>query len=244
MSSSPNPTSRFGWPLAFTVMFLALLVAGIFIAREVKKGLRKVQDGLRPQIVINEQVVINTAMSELKRTAKLVVLSAKVRVLVEAQNDKIIEIPNPFGEKLKISAGTTKVLLRADDNKVQFVIPFDAVTAANFRYDPALNRLTVTLPHPKVDPEIVELMQNPEVRIEAGWARLQEQSGKHLLEQAKQNLRFAVLNEAMSPVYLGAARDAGREAAMKLLENAVVNLPGNVHLQIEFEEPPRPPAPG
>lgn len=230
--NTSTPQSRFGWPQAITV------IAVLFIAVVFAFGVRFL-DYWKPEIIVNESTVIQTSLSELKRKAKLVVLSAKVAVLVEARNDKKYEL-GPF----TVPAGTTTVLVRAQDNRVQYVIPLEAVSESNCRYEAALNRLTVRLPHPIVDEEIVELAQNPEVKIDVGWARMGIQSGRHLLEKAKGAIRQSVLHEATNPVYHGASRDAGREAAMKLLEPSIARIPGNVTVSIEFDEaPPQIPKP-
>lgn len=221
--------SKFNWPLAATVIALAVLIVGAFVGT-------RVMDFFQPKIIVNERTVVSTAISELKKKAKLVVLTAKVSALVEEENEEILEIAG-----FTIPRGKTKVILRSTSNRVQFVVPLDALAKDNVIYDASLNELTVLLPHPVADPELVEIDPLPEVRTDVGWLRMDARSGEHLRNKAKSRVREFVLREAANPVYCGAARDAGREAAMTLLAPTIARIPGNVHLRIEFGEPPKQP---
>lgn|GEM_PF-3865878 len=221
-----QPPVRFNWPLAFTIVAVLLIGVGSYFGFLVLRF-------FRPNIVVNERMVTTTAVSELSRRPKLVVLSAKVTAWVEAENDSEWSLLG-----ISVPRGRTKVALRSTANQVQFVIPLEAFGAEQVRFDSVDNELVVTLPQPVVDPDLVEIDQFPEVRTDVGWSRLDSRSGEALRTKAKQGLREAVLQEASTPVYLGAARDAGRSAVMSLLGPAIAKIPGTIHVRIEFAEPP------
>lgn len=226
MNSTPL---RFNWPMAATFVAVAFLGLATFFGF-------KVVDVLRPKVTVNERTLVSTAFGELKKRAKLVVLTAKVSALVETENEVSSEVLG-----VSIPRGKTKVLVRSPNNRVQYVIPLEALNESNFQFDANLCELTVTLPHPVADRDLVEIDPLPEVRTDVGWFRTDSRSGEKLRNEAKGMIRDSVLREAANAVYRGAARDAGREAALTLLAPAVARIPGNVHLRIEFGDLPKQP---
>lgn len=227
MNHENPPPNRFNWPVAFTIVVLFLGGTSAFF-------LYRFFDGFRPKSIINEKIVNTTAISELKRRAKLAVLSAKVASRTEVTNDKLI---GAFGFSFPV--GTTRVTLQALQNRVQFVVPLELINTNKIRFNQDSHELTVVLPHPIVDDELVEIDQFPEVRTEVGWFRFDSRSGEVARNTARQQLRDSVIREARGEVYQAASRDAARDAALKLLEPAIAHLPGYIHIRIEFEDPPK-----
>lgn len=222
--------------MATTVIAVAVLIAGTTLGWKAMNQAGKVGDFLRPKISINEQTLVTTALGELKKEAKLVVLTTHVSAEVETENEVEFNV-GPF----TIPRGKTRVQLRSKDNKVQFMIPLEKLTDSSFSFDQGKNELIVRLPQPVADPEMVVIDPNPEIKTEVGYFRMDSRSGEHLRKKAKGMVHEFVLREAAKPVHCGAAREAGQIAVKAMLARAIAKVPGNVHLTIEFENPPNQP---
>jgi hypothetical protein len=228
--------SRFNWPMAITVIAVAVLIAGTTLGWLVMNKVDRVGEFWKPKVSINEQTLITTALGELKKEAKLVVLTTHVSAEVETENEVELKVG-----PITIPRGKTRVHLRSKVNRVQFVIPREKLTDSSFSFDQGKNELVVRLPQPVADPDMVVIDPNPEIKTEVGWLRLDSRSGEHLRTNAKGMVDEFVLREATKPIYLGAAREAGEAAVKAMLAPALAQLPGNVHLKIEFENPPNQP---
>jgi hypothetical protein len=112
------------------------------------------------------------------------------------------------------------------------------VTPHDFRYDEVHKRLTVRLPAPKLDEEVVEVQSDPgkiEFRTDVGWARLNSRSGQFLREQAQRELRHAIIREGQNPLYIEKAKGNARESLKKLLEPMAGQLKEDVELEVQFK---------
>jgi len=232
---NPEPKSGAGWPLAVALMVVAL--GGMALAGFVFKSClnqpaqlaERVAAAARP--TINIQTIIQTSLERLKEESKLVVYTADVAVMITKFSEKKVL----YG---KVDLGTTTVRLRASGNKAQFIIPLEKLAAANFRFDESAQTLTVKLPPPRVDETLVEVQTDPafyEVQTEVGWARLESYSGDFLREQARRDLRPAVIAEVSHPRLVESAQQSCREKIAALLAAAIVPVHPEVKVAVEFE---------
>lgn len=225
--------SGFAWPVAISVIAIALIaLAGFVFKTCVDQPVRLAESVARatqPQVTIS--TVIQTSLERLREESKLVVYTADVAVMVTKISDK--KVLNG-----KVDLGTTTVRVRAAGNKAQLVIPLKDVVESDISYDEQTKQFTVTLPAPRVDETLVEVQTNPtfyEIETDVGWARLDKYSGEALREDARRELRAAIVQEASHPRLIDAAKTSGREQISGLLEAVVKPLRPEATVAVEFK---------
>jgi len=240
MNENPTPetkpaarSSGNAWAIAFAVVAVTAIAAVAFMFRECSPAhvSRTVSSGLAEafQPKINVNTVIYTTMSNMVNQSKLVVLSTHINVDLMKSNEKVV-----WGVPL----GTTTVTVRALDNVVQYYVPLTNITKADFKYDDVHKRLTVRIPAPRLDEDLVEVQSDPgkiEFRTEVGWARFDSRSGQFLRDQAQKELRPAIVREGNSSLYIDKAKMNARESLKKLLEPMASKLKEDVELEVEFK---------
>ena len=233
MQESPHKSSS-GWPIAIAVIAVALIVLVAFVfktcAGKTNDIAKTVEDALQPKY--NISTVIQTSLERLRDESKLVVYTADVAVMVTKFSEKKVL----YG---KLDLGTTTVRVRAAGNKAQIIVPLDELSDSDFQYSQALHRLKLTLPAPRVDEALVEVQTDPtyyEIQTEPGWARLDTFSGDFLRDQARRDLRPAVIAEASHPRIIKMAEESGREKLRGLLEAVVKPLDPNLQVEIDFKK--------
>jgi hypothetical protein len=235
--TDPTPPRTRGsgnaWPTAFALVSITTIASVTFLVRECSPAhvARNVTAGIAQafQPKVNASTIINTTLSRMANQSKLVVLSTFLNVDISKSNEKEI-----WG----VSLGVTKVNLRALENRVQYYIPLTNITKADFKYDDVHKRLTVRVPSPVLDEDLVEVQSDPskiEFRTDVGWARLDTRSGQFLREQAQRELRPAILREANNSLYLDKAKTNARENLKKMLEPVAAQLKDDVELEVEFK---------
>jgi hypothetical protein len=232
-SQSPRHPSR--WPAAIAVMFISVIALAGFIFKSCADKpahiAENVVKAMQPQV--NITTVIQTSLQRLHDESKLVVYTADVAVMVTKFSDKKML----YG---KFDLGTTTVRLRASGNKAQLIIPLKELNSSDFKFDEAADELTVTLPSPRVDETLVEVQTDPmyyELQTDLGWARLDRYSGEFLREQARRELRPAVIAEASHPHILKMAEESGKEKIAALLEASIKPMRPNTKVVVEFTPP-------
>jgi len=240
MSENPTPeikppvrSSGTAWAIAFAVVAVTAIACIAFMFRECSPARisRTVSSGLAQafQPKVNVNTVIYTTLSNMVNQSKLVVLSTHINVDLTKSNEKVI-----WGVPL----GTTTVKVRALDNVVQYYVPLTNISKADFKYDDVHKRLTVRVPAPCVDQDLVEVQSDPakiEFRTDLGWARLDSRSGQFLRDQAQKELRPAIVREGNSSLYTDKAKMNARESLKKLLEPMATKLKEDVELEVEFK---------
>ena len=221
MSNEAQPNRSNGWPIAATILGLALIALVAYSGKSVIDIPGKVFDKLHELFtgtnVINS--TIWTSTKTLTKKSKLVVLQAEIKISIQRISEKsgIIDF---------IPTGTTEVWLEADHNKVQYFVPLTGISTNSFRYDKSNNKLLITIPEPKADEDIIELQQAPELRTKVGLLRLDKRSGESLRQQCMQEMRSAVIKESKSEVNLNQARQNASIEIQKLLQPALQTVPG------------------
>lgn len=228
-----KPASGPAWPIAFSLVAITAIAAVAFIFHECSPARlsRTIAGGLaqafQPQVNVNS--VVYTTLSNMVNQSKLVVLTTQINVDMTKADEKVV-----WG----IPLGTTKVMLRALDNRVQYYVPLTNITKKDFRYDDVHKRLTVSVPAPVLDRDLIEVQSDPgkiEFRTDVGWARFNSRSGQFLRDQAQRDLRPALIREGRNPLYIDKAKTNARESLKKLLEPIAAHLKEEVELEVEFK---------
>jgi hypothetical protein len=235
MSDEAPPRSGSTWPIAIAIIAIALIALAGFIFKRCADQPNRLAESIaratQPQMTIN--TIIQTSLQRLRDESKLVVYTADVSVMVTKFSDKKVL----YG---KLDLGTTTVRVRASGNKAQIIIPLKDIGEGDIQYDESVQKFTVTLPSPRVDETLVEVQTDPayfEIETDLGWARLDKFSGEFLREQARRDLRPAVILEASQPRILKNAEQSGREQVAALLESVIKPLKPNATLEIHFKPP-------
>ncbi len=228
-----RPTAPSRWPLAIAAIGISLILLAGFIfktcADKPAQVAETVAKAIQPQVSVS--TVIQTSLEKLRDETKLVVFTADVAVMVTKFSEKKML----YG---KVDLGTTTVRLRALGNKAQIIIPLKNLSSADFKYDEAAEQLSVTLPPPRVDESLVEVQTDPtfyELETDVGWARLDRFSGDFLREQARRDLRPAVIAEARHPRIIKMAEESGRQKITALLEASIKPLRPGATVRVEFD---------
>ena len=234
MDNSDRRRKRFiGWPAAFII--LAVIVAicylmTLYMPWFVLRGAFKRN--------VSISTVLTGSIRELRRTAKLVVCTATVDAEVMKSSSKTATI---WGKTFDL--GTTEVRLVARENKLQFYVPLarldEGEARACFSYDHNSQTLIAALPAPRVDEEVVEVQSDPakiEYWTKVGWARLDRRSGKFLREEARKDLRPAVINQGKQEILTDAVKQKSQEVVAAILEKHLrPYLAGGTRIVIRFQ---------
>ena len=195
----------------------------------VDSTIASITGAFRPEINVNTTVM--SALGELHKSSKLVVMTASIDVSIVRESRKTI-----LWDLLDL--GTTTVSIDLPDNKVQFYIPMDGLSRDSFNYDGS--KLSVTVPAPVPDEEIVEVQSDPRrirVRTDVGWGRLRSRSGEQLRQEALTEIRSHVLAQAKAEPLRLAAESAAATELRSILGGLTAALREGVTLEIRFVPP-------
>ena len=191
--------------LILTTGYVVLRIGAIPGAVVGKAGV-VLKDMLKPTINI-EQVIANT-IGELKKESKLVVLTVEITVREKRSSTK-----RTLWDTL--SLGETIVEVLVTGNKVQYIVPTAVISKDTFRWDASRGEVTIDIPCPVLDEDIVEIQSDPahiEVRKDIGWGRLESRSGAFLEQQIRRDLRSHVIREGNNELLIERARRNAEQA--------------------------------
>lgn len=227
--SMPSKRGLSLWPIAITIIIVASLTAGYFYL-----------DRVGPIFIDKEKKktgIIKT-VEKVRSEAKLVVYTFDVRVEIVKESTKSIGV---WFTNFEVPRGTTRVSLRSSGNRVQCIVPLADISTNWFSVNEANKTVTVRVPKPVVDERLVEVQTDPrfvELRTSVGWARLDSQSGATLREEARKELREAVVVEGRSRLasdYQDPANRKAEEILQKLFEPLKSQLKDGVSFVVKFE---------
>jgi hypothetical protein len=181
---------------------------------------------------VNVTTTLDTAIASVRNQANLVVLTSSINVTVTRSSEK----STLYG---MINMGTTTVSVRAQDNRIQYIVPLDSFSPSDLRYDSTSKTLTVMIPPPRLDEQLVEVQSDPgkiSVQTEVGWARMDAYSGKFSRDQAFHDLRPAVIQQGRHPLLADKARVNAQEAMLRLLSPLTASLREDVRVEVKFKE--------
>jgi len=209
--------------VCFALVMLAAIGAGLF-------AWSGVTNSMRPKIAVTTAVA--ATVGELKRETKLVVLTLPVSITIHKSSTK-----EPLWGILP--QGTAEVLMMVPDNRVQYVLNMEGVSAANFEYDAAKHKLIFHAPLPMLDEEMVSIQPDPakiKLMTNTGWLRTDAFSGEPLRTSARQEVKKHVLAEARKPHYRDIASEVAELHLRKLLEPMMRTVDSDVKLEIRFKQ--------
>lgn len=179
---------------------------------------------------VNVSTLVSSGIEHVRGEAQLVVMTAEVDVEIDKSSEKRV-----LWDALRL--GDTTVRLRVRDNKVQYVVPLHDFNSRHVEYSPEVNALLITVPTPQLDTNIVEVQSDPgamDAQTDVGWGRLKMYSGEYLLEEAKRELRDAVLREGANPLLKEKAKMEAERAVRELFKDWLPNLREDVELKVRF----------
>lgn len=182
-------------------------------------------EAVRPQVTINE--IVFGSVQDLHREAKLVVLKATIDADVTRE-----EGSSSWG----MYWGTNVARVAVKGAKVQYTIDLQNMGTSDYQYDDSTKTMTVLLPHPHVDTEMVSIdpagIQTLDLR--GGWMRWNKYDTR---DHAISELKPKIIIEANKPFLRKEADASGKEAMTKLLSPLVENLgKQGVGVQVKYRD--------
>jgi len=195
---------------AFTLVIIVLILTFDYWGISV---LETAENIIRPERKVTIDSIIYSTIGELKKESKIVVMTGEVNLSVKRSHTKFFS---------RLNLGTTAVEVLVPKNKVQYVIPTNAISEESFRWNDETGEVSIEIPTPVIDEEIVEIQSDPsliKVRKEIGWGRLESRSGEFLERQIRRDLRFLVIEEGKSNLFmLEQAKKNAEEVIRELFE--------------------------
>ena len=195
---------------AFTLVIIVLILTLGYFGTSV---LETAENIIRPERKVTIDSIIYSTIGELKKESKIVVMTGEVNLSVKRSHTKFFS---------RLNLGTTVVEVLVPKNKVQYVIPTNAISVESFRWNDETGEVSIEIPTPVIDEEIVEIQSDPsliKVRKKIGWGRLESRSGEFLERQIRQDLRSLVIEEGKgNQLMLEQAKKNAQEVIRELFE--------------------------
>jgi hypothetical protein len=195
---------------AFTLVIIVLILTLGYLGIS---ALETAENIIRPERKVTIDSIIYSTIGELKKESKIVVMTGEVNLSVKRSHTKFFS---------RLNLGTTAVEVLVPKNKVQYVIPTDAISEESFRWNDETGEVSIEIPTPVIDEEIVEIQSDPsliKVRKDIGWGRFESRSGEFLERQIRQDLRSLVIEEGKgNKLMLEQAKKNAQEVIRELFE--------------------------
>jgi hypothetical protein len=171
----------------------------------------------------NISTVLSGAITELRKTPKLVVLTVAVTAHVEKSSKKRLWF---------VDLGTTSVWVKAP-GKVQYVVPLDGIRADWFRLKD--DSLILRLPEPQVDREMAHIdPAGTEILKQIGWGRTNQFSGQYLEREARKAIVQQLIEAGESALLQEKSRVEARVLIHNIVAPVLVALDQHLTLEIDF----------
>ena len=229
MNDATSPSSA---PVVRTiglVFIVAIVVAGIVILYMLRTGKELESDlknAFKPNVIY--KTVLSGVIGELNNNPKLVVLTADVIAEVTVTSKK---------SWMGLDLGDTITAVKAPA-KVQYFVPLRDLGENNFVFNSKERQLTVIIPRPVLDTEMVFIETDPaklDMQTQAGWLRFHVSSAKYTEDMARKNLKEAALNVASNELLIERAEKNAREQILKLILPISTNLADDVSVGVKFK---------
>ena len=195
---------------AFTLVIIVLILTLGYLGIS---ALETAENIIRPERKVTIDSIIYSTIGELKKESKIVVMTGEVNLSVKRSHTKFFS---------RLNLGTTAVEVLVPKNKVQYVIPTNAISEESFRWNDETGEVSIEIPTPVIDEEIVEIQSDPsliKVRKDIGWGRFESRSGEFLERQIRQDLRSLVIEEGKgNKLMLEQAKKNAQEVIRELFE--------------------------
>jgi hypothetical protein len=233
-ASAPPRASR-SWAFA-SVLIVMMIIGGLliyYITSRTFHAIHTVPNAIRdfaadvgrPKVVIQEVVV--SAVEDAHRANKLVVLNAKV-------NADVTRMEGSSSWGIYWGTNTARVLVR--DARVQYAIDLAGIGTSDFVYDEKAKRVTVTVPHPQLDTQMVSIDPSKieTLDLTTGWMRWNK---RDTWDRAVAELVPKVIVDASRPLVGEKADAAGKEAMMLVLHPLAETLSKeDVRIAIKYRD--------
>ncbi len=234
-----RPRGSAAWAVA-AVFIVGMLLAGIpFVVlaitwgRSIATGPARIggaltqmaADALRPQVSIRTIAV--SGIEDLQRQQKLVVLTPVVSADITRQEG---------GSSWGMYWGTNVARVVVKNARTQYAIDLSQEGTADYRYDEAAKTLTLYVPRPRLDTQMVSIdpAQIETVDLRGGWARWDKQETK---DHAIAELKPAIIVQATKPFIRKQAEEAGMEAMRTLVAPMIQALkPEGVTVEVRYRD--------
>ena len=196
------------WAITLVIILLILTLGYFGIS-----ALETAESIIRPERKVTIDSIISSTIGEMKKESKIVVMTGEVNLSVKRSHTKFFS---------RLNLGTTAVEVLVPKNKIQYIIPTNAISEESFRWNDETGEVSIEIPTPVIDEEIVEIQSDPsliKVRKEIGWGRLESRSGEFLERQIRQDLRSLVIEEGKgNKLMLEEAKKNAQEVIGELFE--------------------------
>ncbi len=171
----------------------------------------------------------------LHKQSKLVIQSALITVDQTLEKETVLSLGGfAFG------LGTSNLRMVSMGNRVQYYIPLNDVAENDIVWDGEKKTLTLKVPAPVVDSDLVEIQQDPRQILflgENSWFDWARGGGKpELAQEAKDNLRQYVLKTARTRYYMSMAEDNAAREMERLVQTLITPLEPEARVIVEFKK--------
>jgi hypothetical protein len=216
----------FGWPMAAVVIAAMVIAATGWVVHRLMQVAETTQampermaesfgKALAPKVTVNN--VVLTTVTSMQQKSKLVVLDTTIDVDVTKDES--------YSAMGFMYLGTNRVRLIARENRIQYVIGLEKQSAADFAFDDATKRLTITVPRPRLDEEMISVQSDPAkcyaAEYEGGWMRFDL---RETLKHTQEMLRPALIAQGKNELVKHEAERAGLAAVRKFVEPMTASL--------------------
>ena len=170
----------------------------------------------------------------LQRQSKLVIQTALVTVDQSLEKENTLSLAG-----YAFDLGSSNLRMISLGNKVQYYVPLKEITETDIQWDSEKKTLTVKVPPPVADTEMVEIQTDPQQILflgESSWFDWARGGGKtELAQEAKDNLRNYVLQTARSRYYMSLAEENAQRELERLLVTILYPIEPQTRIVIEFK---------
>lgn len=183
----------------------------------------------------NTNVSVFSVAESLQRQSKLIVQTALITVDQTLEKESILSLGG-FAFEL----GSSNLRMVSMGNKVQYYIPMHKISDNDIQWNSETKVLTIRVPLPVVDSDMVELQENPRQIIflgENSWFDWASGNGlPKLTQQAKEDMREYVLRTARTHYYMSLAKENAQRELERLLETIIRPMNLQARIIVEFKE--------
>ncbi|MBQ7590300.1 MAG: DUF4230 domain-containing protein [Verrucomicrobia bacterium] len=217
--------------ITLSVMILAGLLTVAWITH---RTLKTVENFTRTGLNSTTQLSVFSVAESLHKQSKLVIQSALITVDQSLEKETVLSLGGfAFG------LGTSNLRMVSMGNRVQYYIPLNDVAESDIVWDGEKKTLTLKVPAPIVDSDLVEVQQDPRQILflgEDSWFDWARGSGKsELAQEAKDNLRQYVLRTARTRYYMNMAEDNTAREMERLVHALIAPLEPEARVVVQFK---------
>ena len=210
------------------LLVVALCVAAIYSVQTLRETVTGLAAAFQPQSKFS--TVLTGAIGRLNNNPKLVVLTADITATVIQEHATLFA-------GYTVGSATVEVSAPA---KIQYYVPVNLLSKKDFSFDAELKILTVTVPRPVLDTDVVAIDSDPDklsVRTQFGLSPLSVFKGPGARIAALRHLKEAAIHQGEHELLRDKADKNAKEIVVKQLQPVAELLNDGVKLEVEFQKP-------